>query len=503
MQMYLKATKIFKVLMNRITLFSTLILIYLLPLQSIFAEVKLPAIVSSNMVLQRNCTVKLWGWANANEKIFIAASWINDSIKIEANGEGFWQVDVKTTNSTSAQSINITSNESNIVLKNVLFGEVWLCAGQSNMEQPLKGYPGQPTYGSLISTAKANNSKLRFFNVSKYGSKTPLNNIKKFTPWQEATPNSVCDFSAIGYFFGQQLQEVLDVPVGIINTSYGGSQVEAWMSKEALNVFEEVNIDSLDINNKTKYIPTALFNAMVNPLTLYAIKGVLWYQGESNRREPEEYKELFPAMVKDWRAQWGIGEFPFYYVQIAPYLYGTDNSVFQKPGNTAFMREAQLQCLDRIPNSGIAITMDLGDEFSIHPPKKKEVADRLLFNALNKTYGYSTVNCASPVFDSLEVENKGIILSFKNAERGMYAFGELEGFEIAGADRKFYPAKATIVHRKNVFVTSKKVPKPVAVRYAWSNWALGTLYDSYLLPASSFRTDSWNEGAVRAKVRKQ
>ncbi|MFA6863684.1 MAG: sialate O-acetylesterase, partial [Dysgonamonadaceae bacterium] len=324
------------------------------------------------------------------------------------------------------------------------------------------------------------------------GSKTPSDDVEKYTAWQQASPESVADFSAVAYFFGQQLQEILDVPVGLIHTSWGGSTVEAWMSSDAIKQYQTVNLDEVDITKQTNQIPTALFNSMINPLIPYTIKGVLWYQGESNRNEPEKYKEFFPAMVKDWKNRWEIGDFPFYYVQIAPYMYG-NNKAFQTVDNSAFMREAQLQCLDLIPNSGIAITMDVGDDYSIHPPKKKEVADRLLFNALNQTYGYKSVDYAAPIFDSQEIKDGGIIVKFKNAERGLYSYNELEGFEIAGEDKVFYPANAKIVNHKDILVKSENVLNPVAVRYAWRNWIVGTLYDVNLLPASSFRTDNWDE----------
>jgi len=461
-------------------------------LQSIIAEIKLPAIVSSNMVLQRNTTIKLWGWADAKEKITIKTSWINQEMSVEADNNGTWYIEVKTNNSKEPQTIKIKSNASDITLENILFGEVWLCSGQSNMQQPIKGYDGQPTFGSVMAIAKSNNPKLRLFTVDRVGSKTPSDDVEKYTAWQQASPESVADFSAVAYFFGQQLQEILDVPVGLIHTSWGGSTVEAWMSSDAIKQYQTVNLDEVDITKQTNQIPTALFNSMINPLIPYTIKGVLWYQGESNRNEPEKYKEFFPAMVKDWKNRWEIGDFPFYYVQIAPYMYG-NNKAFQTVDNSAFMREAQLQCLDLIPNSGIAITMDVGDDYSIHPPKKKEVADRLLFNALNQTYGYKSVDYAAPIFDSQEIKDGGIIVKFKNAERGLYSYNELEGFEIAGEDKVFYPANAKIVNHKDILVKSENVLNPVAVRYAWRNWIVGTLYDVNLLPASSFRTDNWDE----------
>ena len=460
--------------------------------QSIKAEIKLPAIVSSNMVLQRNTTVVLWGWADANEKITIETSWLKQKMKLKADNEGNWRIEVETTNSKATQRIKISSEASDIILENILFGEVWLCSGQSNMYQPLKGYNGQPTFGSNTAVAKSYNTNLRLFSVDKVGSKTPMQDIENYTAWQQASPTNVLDFSAIGYFFGQQLQEILACPVGIIHTSWGGSLVQAWMSNEAISPYQKVDLEKVDVSKKANRIPTALFNSMINPLVPYAIKGVLWYQGESNRKEPENYKKLFPAMVEDWRTRWAIGDFPVYYVQIAPYTYDKKSS-YQTVENTAFIREAQLECLDLIPNAGIAITMDIGDENSIHPPKKKEVADRLLYNALNQTYGYKTIDYASPTYASHEVKDGGVIVKFKNAATGLYSYDKLEGFEIAGADKIFYPADAKIVNRKEVYVMSDKVQNPVAVRYAWCNWIVGTLFDTNLLPASSFRTDKWND----------
>ena len=483
--------------MRKLTLISIAAICFLLLAPATFAKIKLPAIVSSNMVLQRNTTITLWGWADPNEKISIKASWLNELVEVTADKEGNWRTEVATTNSIAPQSINLKSKTSNLILEDVLFGEVWLCSGQSNMQQSLIGYNGQPTFGGPMAVAKSRNENLRIFTVDRIGSKSPQKDVEKYQGWQQTTPENVLGFSAIAYFFGQQLQEILGVPVGMIHTSWGGSNVEAWISKEAISSYQQVNLDEIDITKNTNHIPTALFNAMISPLIPYTIKGALWYQGESNRRQPEQYKDLFPAMVKDWRAKWDIGDFPFYYVQIAPYLYG-DNNAFETVDNSAFIREAQLQCLDLIPNSGIAITMDIGDDECIHPPKKKEVADRLLFNALHQTYGFTTIDYASPVYDSMSIEEGEIVLKFKNAETGVFAYDQLEGFEIAGSDKVFHPATAVIVDRMNVMVKSEQVSNPVAVRYAWRNWVMGTLYDTNLLPASSFRTDDWDD-AVQAE----
>lgn len=455
------------------------------------AKIKLPAIVSSNMVLQRNTTITLWGWADAGEKVFINASWLKAPISILANSTGDWKVKIQTTGSKKPQTLSIKGKESNVLLENILFGEVWLCSGQSNMTMPVRGNVGQPVFGAQQEIATAGNPSLRLFTVERQASMAPKKELDKYTAWQSAGVNSVGSFSAVAYYFGKQLQEILDVPVGLIHTSWGGSLIEAWMSNEILSSVQEVDLTNVDLNRGNRF-PTVLFNAMINPLIPYTIKGILWYQGEGNASRPDQYKLLFPAMVRDWRARWGIGDFPVYYVQIAPYMYDSTNRLNAR-NNAALMREAQLECLALIPNSGIAITMDIGEDYNIHPPKKKEVADRLLFNALNQTYGYKEVDFSGPVYDSMEVKNGGIYISFRGAENGIYSSNGLKGFEIAGQDKVFYPASASISGGRQVFVKNDLVKNPVAVRYAWRSWCRGTLFDTYLLPASSFRTDRWDD----------
>lgn len=474
---------------SKIKLVFSLLLIFSI---TINAQIKLPKIVSSNMVLQRNATVNIWGWASPNEKITIKTSWKKEVIQVTAKNDGTWKVEVETTDSKMPQTISLKSNVSNIILENILFGEVWLCSGQSNMQMPVKGFEGQPTFGSSLAIAKANNPNLRLFTVERFGSKTPLNDLQKSNGWKQTSPETVANFSAVGYFFGQQLQEILDVPVGLIHTSWGASTVEAWMSIEVLSEFQTVNLENVDIAVKPNQTPTALFNAMIHPIISYKIKGALWYQGEANRNNPGNYKKLFPAMVKDWRKLWAIGDFPFYYAQIAPFPY-SNNKAIKVGENSAFLREVQLECLDLIPNSGIAITLDLGEANSIHPPKKKEVADRMLFNALNQTYGMKAIKYAAPTYKSMEIKEKGIMISFKNAEFGLYTYNNLEGFEIAGEDKIFYPAEAKILNKRTVMVSNDKVSNPVAVRYAWRNYVSGTLFDTNLLPISSFRTDNWTD----------
>lgn len=466
--------------------------------QGLFAQITLPAIISSNMVLQRNTTVKIWGWANSNETIVLHASWAEDAIKSKTDKNGKFLIDIVTTNSKEPQWIKINAkiSKNEVYLENILFGEVWLCSGQSNMQQPIKGYKGQPTFGSMEAIMNAKNPNLRLFTVERLGAKTPQDDLEKYRPWQDASPSSVADFSAVAYFFGMQLQKILDVPVGIVHSSWGASAVQTWMSKEVLSSYQKVNFGEKDPIKKGNSVPTALYNAMIHPIIPYGIKGAIWYQGESNRKDPALYKVLFPAMVKDWRQRWRLGDFPFYFAQIAPFNYGKNKDAFQTIDNTAFMRQAQQACVDLIPNSGIAITTDLGDPDFIHPPKKKEVAERLSYHALSQTYGMEAIDSKSPRYDSMVIKNHGILLYFRNAESGLFSYGDLSEFEIAGDDHVFHPATAKIV-KLQVHVRSEKVANPVAVRYAWRNYVQGSLFDTNLLPASSFRTDDWVD-SIRA-----
>jgi sialate O-acetylesterase len=467
-------------------LFLALIAVFWLSIFDSTAKIKLPRIISSNMVLQRNASIKLWGWARVGEKITIETSWTSKKIKVETNANGRWEINVLTTLSKESQTIHLSSSESNIKLDNIVFGEVWVCSGQSNMRQPLKGYTGQPVFEGNKAIATSTNAKIRLFSIVEKGSPIPLDSVQNGKSWNIASPESAKDFSAIAYFYGQQLQKILDVPVGLIMTSWGGTRIQPWMSKEAVAPFLESNNTKIDTTEGYKKAPSAIFNAMINPITSYTIKGVLWYQGETNRKEPALYQKLFPQMVKDWRNQWNIGDFPFYYVQIAPNNY-VDKS------NSQYLREVQLKSLDVIPNSGMVVTSDIGSEVTIHPPKKTEVAERLLFLALNKTYGMKEIDYLGPVFKTMELKENSLILTFDNAETGLFCFDkELKDFEIAGEDKIFYPAKANILNGKQVSVSNPEVKIPVAVRYGWKNFFQGCLFDTNFLPASSFRTDDWN-----------
>ena len=354
------------------------------------------------------------------------------------------------------------------------------------MFMPMKGYHNQPVAGSNKAIASSGNANIHLFTVKNEKSIAPLDDFSG--QWQECTPENVASFSAAAYYFGKMIQQVLNVPVGLISSSWGGTRIEPWISETGIKKFDFVSMEDGRKNGEiTQQTPTVLFNAMVNPVVGYALKGALWYQGEANRREPGQYLQLMPGLVQDWREQWGIGDFAFYYAQIAPFDYST-------PGlNSAYLREAQLKASEVIPNSGMACLLDIGEKHIIHPSDKEATGDRLAYLALAKTYGQKGFECSGPVLKEMTVEGSTAKLTFDHAENGLTTFGqELNNFEVAGENKHFYPATAVIT-RNGVSVSSPMVDKPVAVRYAFEDYVVGTLYNTEGLPASSFRTDDWGE----------
>jgi sialate O-acetylesterase len=356
------------------------------------------------------------------------------------------------------------------------------------MEMTFKGFG--PTTQPILNQpgSEANNPNLRLFTVEK-ATAPRVQELAK-GKWLECTTESAANFSAVAYQFGKMLSDSLKVPVGLIVSSWGGSRVEQWMSKENLQSFPEVKIpEGIDTIKVLDRVPTVLFNAMLVPLVNYGIRGFLWYQGESNRDKPILYANLVPAMVKEWRKVWGKKDLPFYYVQIAPHAYAKDPNKYYG----VLIREAQLKSENKIPNSGMVVILDVGSELKIHPPDKTTVSKRLSDIALAKTYGRKGISYFSPTYHSMKIAGDKIVLNFDHAHNGLKSSGtELENFEIAGDDQVFHPAKATILPGGKVEVWSPETPKPVAVRYGFKNWVHGDLFNSEGLPASSFRTDSWD-----------
>ena len=460
-------------------LFISILFIFSTSLQ---AEVKLPVIFGDNMVLQQQTDAAIWGTATANKTVKIVPSWNNKSYTAKADSEGKWKVKVQTPVAGGPYSISITEGKT-VKLSNVLIGEVWVCSGQSNMQMTMTGYFNQPVLGANEAIATSQNENIRLFTVEREKSLEPQTNFKG--EWLACEPENVADFSAAAYFFGKMVEQALNVPVGLICSSWGGTRIEPWISESGIKTFDWVNLpDKNKQGDFSQQTPTVLYNAMISPMVGYAIKGALWYQGEANRNEPAEYAKLLPGLSENWIKEWEIGDFPLYYVQIAPYNYGA-NSL-----NSAFIREAMLNVSTQ-PNLGMACAMDAGEEYCIHPANKKVVGERLAYLALAKTYNKKGIEFSGPVLKEMIVDGSVVKLSFDHAKNGLTTFGkELKNFKVAGENQRFVDAQAFIT-RQGITVFSPVVEKPVAVRYAFDDFVMGELYNTEGLPASSFRTDDW------------
>ncbi|MGV8134882.1 MAG: sialate O-acetylesterase [Mangrovibacterium sp.] len=451
------------------------------------AKIQLPSFFCDHMVLQQQTDAAIWGKASPGATVKITTSWDHIHYSVKAGIDGNWKENVKTPVAGGPYQITLSDGNEIIKLGDILIGEVWLCSGQSNMQMPVRGGNNNPVIGSNRAIAMSANAAIRFFGVDIDKSLKLLDNVSG--KWEECRPEQVANFSAVAYFFGQMLQDVLDVPVGLIRSSYGGSRIEPWMSAEGLKPYQWVNLPDKNDESAVSPLtsPTVLYNAMIHPLVGYTMKGTIWYQGESNVSEPDHYRELLPGLINDWRSAWGIGDFPFYCVQIAPFDYG--NNSF----NSAFLREAQLKAVNSVPNSGIACLIDAGEEKNIHPANKEIAGERLAYLALAKTYGKKGFEYCGPEFKTMTVKGNLVTLTFSHAENGLTTFGsELNHFKTAGKDKRFYPAHA-IVTETGIDLFSFQVDQPVAVRYAFDDFVVGELYNTEGLPASSFRTDDWNK----------
>jgi len=442
------------------------------------ADVRLPAVFGDHLVVQRDQPIAVWGWADEGERVRVSLAGAEG--QAVADGDGKWTVRLAALDAGGPHELKVSSKKNELTLDDVYVGEVWICSGQSNM-----AFKVPRSDGGKEEVAQANFPKLRMFTVEQTMADSPQDDC--VGSWEVCSPETVGGFSAVGYYFAKQLQGELDVPIGMIHTSWGGTLSEAWTAHEVLAAdpeFEAVLTRPV-AKNQEKNRASVLYNGMLAPLVPYTIRGAIWYQGESNVGRAFQYNKLFPAMIRNWRDVWGQGDFPFYYVQIAPYRYPQ-----HKPEYCAELWEAQLKTLS-LPNTGMAVTMDIGDVADVHPTNKREVGRRLALWALANTYDQRIVY-SGPLYDSMRIESGKIRLRFEHADGGLVAKGggPLSEFAIAGSDREFHPAQAEI-DGESVLVYSPEVTRPVAVRFCWHDDAQPNLANEEGLPASPFRTDDW------------
>ncbi|MBR1548962.1 MAG: 9-O-acetylesterase [Prevotella sp.] len=464
------------------------------------AKIRLPHILGSNMVIQQNTQVRLWGWAAPNSTVTLMLSWTDERGEAKTDESGWWFTTIPSpAASYTPLSIAIDDGEEQISIDNVLSGEVWVCAGQSNMEMPVKGFGNCPVTDfnrELIQAAKG--SQVRSVKIPAKMSATPLEDAD--CEWRECSMQTVGDFSATGYFFAKLMNQALDIPIGIIEANKGGSRLESWLTKENLETFTQDPVDSVAIAQKwpIDYHRSLLWgNGTFNPIVNYTVKGILYYQGCSNVGDPgDQYSERMLMLSQQWREQFGLGEIPFYFVEIAPYHYDNVNADWG-----ARLREQQFKAATIIPNSGLVCTNDCVYPYEttqIHPAQKQKVGERLAFHALNKTYGMKEIICESPSYKDMQVNGDTVFIHLNNEYGAINRFEGIEGFEVAGADKKFYPATAKHFWRPGggywdeaIAIISPKVKAPVAVRYCFKNFQLGNLANAGGLPLFPFRTDEW------------
>ena len=457
------------------------------------AKVELPPIFADNMVLQQQSDAAVWGKAEPGAKITITTTWSKAKTVVNAGEDGKWFARLATP--VAGGPYEITFNDGDkVTVKNVLIGEVWICSGQSNMEMPMKGFLGQPVDGStdLILEAKPA-TLIRSCNLKKTRTFEPQETCE--ATWYDHTPEGVAEASATAYFFAKRLYDVLGIPVAVINVSWGGTPIEGWMNPELLKseFADEINLSNL-VNKEwpkkgAHQVPGVLYNGMLHSVVPYTAKGFIWYQGCNNRARFEQYKRLQPAFVKMLREEWGNDKMPFF-TQIAPYKY--DNPDKSEAG---YMMWAQAQTLELIPNSGMACLHDAGELACIHPANKKVVGDRLAFQALENDYGVKGIDSKTPIPVKFEFKDGEAIVTFDFCSRGLSPIGtDLDGFELAGEDKVFYPAKGRLLGGKRNQIKvyqCPEVPNPVAVRYGMKNWSEATLFNCFGIPATPFRSDNW------------
>lgn len=454
------------------------------------------SLITDNMVLPRNANARIYGKADPGSKITVTPSWDNKEYTTMTDKTGEWSLAVATPEGGYTPYTLTISDGDPLTLKNILIGEVWLASGQSNMEMPLKGFPGCVVNNGYdeIAAARHQADNIRFYTVPLKQSYTPLDTVD--AQWTVPSADTSPYYSATAWHFAKRLNDVLDIPIGIVSAAYGGAKVESWTPREILETYSDVSLKPEDVEALVHYHrPLLMYNAMFNPIKNYSYNGIIWYQGCSNVGAHDTYPQRLANMVKDWRQNIGLGDIPFYEVEIAPYEFG-DTSNPLSPQMGPLLREAQWKATEIIPNSGIISTNDLVTEyerFNIHPGNKEAVGRRLGNLALNKTYGKKQFLCEPPRYKNHTIKDGAVWVAIDSPSDGICRNYDIRGFEVAGYDKVFHAADSAWLNwqTNEIVVSSKEVPNPVAVRYCWRDFLPGTLYAADHIPLVQFRTDNW------------
>lgn len=457
------------------------------------ARVRLPHLLGDGMIVQQQTDVRLWGWDKPGTTVKATTSWSDQTATAKTDKNGRWILTVRTPKAGyTPLSITFDDGDGTTTLKDVLAGEVWVCAGQSNMEMPLRGFDNCPVEGYNNEVVNASQYKgIHYVKIPSVMSMQPLDDAN--CQWQTISPATVGDCSATGYFFAQTVNRALDIPVGLILANKGGTRVESWLDADNLKKYTDESLDSM--TNVKKYPgdylrPLVWGNGTFSPILNFTVKGILFYQGCSNVGAPgDQYSQRLKLLVEQWRRDFKLGQIPFYFVQIAPYYNGDVNGTAGP-----LLREQQLKASKIIPNSDIVCTEDLVYPYEtqqIHPTMKKPVGQRLAYIALHHDYGMTSLMCESPQFKEMTISNDTCFVRLTNDYRAISRYEDIQGFEVAGADKVFHPAKAFYDWNKGLCITSLEVKAPVAVRYCFHNFQLGNVANGGGLPLFPFRTDNW------------
>lgn len=492
---------------------------------SLQAEVRMPALFGDHMVLQRGQPNPVWGWAAPGETVTVKIG--RQSHSALADRSGKWRITLDPMEVGAPLELNI-SGENTVTIQDVLIGEVWLCSGQSNMEWPVSR-----AKDADLEIRTAQYPKIRLITVPRMGTQEPRPDFEG--NWERCSPRTVGEFSAVGYYFGRTLHQTLGVPIGLIDNSWGGSAAEAWVRRDLLKadaryqplleqwaeIEKSYNHEQALAEYEKEFArwsrqeqharrrgleppaaprtprdpltgnhrPANLYNGVLHPIIGYGVRGVIWYQGESNASRADQYRHLFPLLIRSWREEWGQGDFPFYWVQLADFREERPDAA---ESDWAELREAQTRAMQQLPNTGEAVIIDLGEAHDIHPTNKQDVANRLVRWALARDYGLEIAH-RSPLYRSMENKGGKIVITFDHVGGGLETFDVRDplGFVIAGRDRKFVPAQGRIIATDAIEVWSAEVPDPVAVRYAWADNPVANLQTKEELRVTPFRTDDW------------